>query len=667
MTHEQIQNQALLTYQENLLYLKEKHFDLYERVNLFDLALCENLISSKFELEYKNDYFDILNLEENSFYYGKNSFEYSQDIVNTLDFEAQNQIFKTFVNLNFTDEFMDEIKNASINSSPEVGIAPIVHYINKNLPKKEILKDIYKFIIFGVGIGIHIPKVHDRIKAKLYLIVEPNLEIFRLSLFTTNYAKLSQKTSLIFSVADDENSFKSKFDLFYQEVFIINHYFKFLMFSNNCSFYTRIIQNFLVSQKHTMYSYNRYFQSLRRTISYIKQDFPILNLAYKHKLDFINKPVLFLGAGPSLQNNINFVKENENKFIIIAIYATMPILEKNGIKPDIITQYDEQDAIVMSTIKRVQNINFFSDTIFIFSSHIDEKLMNSFKKENIFVFQALFEIKKDFGILTSPSIGEITYALTLILGAKDIYMLGIDMALDAVTGSTHIEGHAGAGAFKLKSEDESVDNEYLFRKNIIKIKGNLLEEVSSTPVFKTLLDYFNEMTDKWNENTNIFNLSQNGVYFYKTIPTKIEHLKIDDFNIIDKKSILTQIHRDLKSISSFGLSSEDENILNEKLVDAKKIKEIIEDFYSVKKYPELQKYKNNIVKLLKEILYTEHKCSDLQHILHNFVSFSVHYIWYFLSLENVTNHKHHIKILNSYFYDKLKSIVEEYIKLLSKL
>jgi hypothetical protein len=666
MTHEQLQNQALLTYQENLTYLKEKHFEVYEKVNLFDLALNENLISSKFELEYKGDYFDILDVEENSFYYGKNSIEYSQEIVNTLNFEAQNQVFKTFIDLKFTDDFIEETKNASINSSPEVGIAPIVHYVNKNLPKNEVLKDIYKFMIFGVGLGIHIPKTHDKIKAKLYLIIEPNLEIFRLSLFITNYAKLAQSTSLILAIADDENSFKAKFDLFYQEVFILNHYFKFLMFSNNCSFYTRIIQNFLVSQNHTMYSYNRYFQSLRRTIFYINQNLPVLNLSHKHKLDFMKKPILFLGAGPSLQNDIEFVKKNQNKFIIIAIYATMPILEKNDIKPDIITQYDEQDKVVMSTINKVQDINFFSDTIFILSSHIDEKLMNSFKKENIFIFQALFEIKKDYGILTSPSIGEITYALSLILGAKDIYMLGIDMALDAKTGSTHIEGHAGAGAFKLKSEDESDDKEYFFRKNIIKIKGNLLEEVNTTPVFKTLLDYFNDMTNKWYEDTNIFNLSQNGAYFNKTIPTNISDLNISDFKLINKKLLSIEISEDLKTISSIGLSKEDRDILNQKLEDAKKIKQIIENFYSIKKYPEIKKYKNNIIKLLKEILYTEYKCSDLQHIIHNFVSFSLHYIWYFLSLENTTNHKNHIKYLNSCFYDKLKAIVDEYIKLVSK-
>lgn len=666
MTYEQLQNQALLIYQENLDYLKEKHFELYEKINLFELALNEDLIEPKYELEYKNDYFDILDLQQNSFYYGKNSLEFSQELVNTLNFAAQNQIFKTFIDLKFTDEFIDGIKNASINSSPEVGIAPIVHYINKNLPKKEILKDIYKFMIFGVGLGLHIPKIHDKIKAKLYLIIEPDLEIFRLSLFITNYAVLSQKTSLIFAVAEDENSFKTKFDIFYQEVFIINHYFKYLTFSNNCSFYIRIIQNFLVSQKHTMYSYNRYFQSLRRTLSYIEQNFPVLNLSHKHNLDFMSRPILFLGAGPSLQNNIEFVKENQNKFIIIAIYATMPILEKNNIKADIITQYDEQDAVVMSTIKRVQDINFFSNTIFIFSSHIDEKLMNSFKKENIFIFQALFEIKKDFGILTSPSIGEITYALSLIFGAKDIYMLGIDMALDSKTGSTHIEGHAGASAFKLKSEKESIDNEYQFRKNIIKVKGNLLEEVNTTPVFKTLIDYFNEMTNTWNENTNIFNLSQNGAYFNKTIPTNIEELKVNDFKFIDKKHLSLEVLNDLKTISSIGLSNEDKDILNQKHEDAKKIRKIIEDFYSIKKYPEIQKYKNAIIRLLKNILYTDYKCVDLQHIVHNFVSFSIHYIWYFLDLENITNHKNHIKVLNSYFYERLKAIVDEYIKLILK-
>lgn len=87
----------------------------------------------------------------------------------------------------------------------------------------------------------------------------------------TKYYELAKETQLLFSIADNENEFMNIFDKFYNEAFILNHYLKFFMLTNNFNFYTRIIQNYLVSQSHMIYSFDRYFIDIERTISYIRK------------------------------------------------------------------------------------------------------------------------------------------------------------------------------------------------------------------------------------------------------------------------------------------------------------------------------------------------------------------------------------------------------------
>ena len=502
--------------------------------------------------------------------------------------------------------------------------------------------------------------IHEKLKSKTYLIVEPNLELFKLSLFVTNYAKLAQEANLILSIAEDELNFRNSFDQFYNESFVFNHYFKFFQLSNNFSFYIKTIQNKLVSQDFYTYPYNRTFLSLYRTHSYIMEEYKLLDISRIHNLDFTKKPILYLAAGPSLQKNIEFVKKNQNKFTIVTIYATLPLLEKHNIKPDIVTQYDEQNHAVLNTLEKIEDINFFKNTIFIFSSHVNTKLMNSFRKENIYIFQAMFDLKKGFGTLTSPSIGELTYALLLILGAKKVYLIGLDLAFDTQTGETHIEGHSGANAFaNLKDEEDSSEENYSYRKNTIRVKGNFVDTVKTTPSFKTNIDSFSYFTEQFKQaDVEIYNLS-NGAYLLDTIPLKIENIQINSLE--DKKIDSTVIINDLNKISTVNYSTEDMENKNLKISNAKKMKKALESFFKIKNYTKFGDYQNNLIITLQTLLFNENKDSDLKSVLTNY---SQHVIPFIFHLFNVNTEKKNLSFiyeLNKVLKIQFNKIVDTYL------
>ena len=545
MKFEQMQQHILEVYRANIEYLKKSQPALYKKIELFELGLDSGMIKEKYELEYKDEkYFDALNVETNEYLYNQNSETYGEAIVkNQLDFLPENCSFKAYYEVRYSDEVVKKVENATMFSAAVISNAPIIHYVNSNLPFKEEMKTIPKLIILGVGLGTHIPYICMQARAKAYFIVEPNLELFRLSLFTIKYYNLSTATQLYFSIADDDSSFNQEFNKFYGAGFIYNHYFKHFMFSKNCEMYIKLIQARLVSQTHLTYDYSRLIEGLDRTVGYIKLDYPILNIVPKQLEELSSKPVLFLAPGPSLQKNVEFVKENKDKFIIVAVFALMSFLEKNSIKPDIITHYDQAKDIVYGHYEKLEDKTFFNDSIFLFASHMDKKVIDAFPKERIFMFQPMYDIKVSFGAQTAPSIGEITYALLLRLGAKNIYMLGIDMALDPETNRSHIEEHISSKNSDFK---DSTDNTFTLYKNLLETRGNFRDKVKTLVNFKMSTNTLNQFTSIFKKSdVNIYNLSD-GAYFENTTPKKAEDIQTEEFELLDKTILKDRLYSEFK-------------------------------------------------------------------------------------------------------------------------
>lgn len=654
-----IHENTINLYQKNISYLEKVDNNLYKRIKLFEEALNLNHISQKYILEYNDNYFDVFDNEKSSWLYNENSINYSRLIINDLNFDTKINTFKTFYDYQYEDEVIERVKNSNIESSAILGISNILHYVNNNLPKKEVFSKIYNYIVFGVGLGIHIPIIHKEINAKIYNIIEPSLELFRLSLFVTDYAEIANKSELIFYIANNESEFYEKFSLNYMQTFFYNHYIKFFMFSKNCNLYINSIQTMLTSQGHYLYSYDRELMSLKRTFINAIQEYKYIDISKIREVELLSSlPVLILGAGPSLQNKIEFIKKQKNNFFIIAVYGTMPFLEKHNIKPDVIVQYDEGDVGVYDTILELKDISFFKDTFFLFSSHLDDKLYNSFSKENIYVFQAMFRAKERLGSLTSPSVGEIAFALSVILGFRKIFMLGIDMSLDPETGKSHYDGYISNEATK---EKEELSNEvFSFRKNIIPIKGNFLEEVKTLPMYMTsirqLESHIKNLRNK--VSLDIYNFS-NGAFFKGTLPYKTEEYKNLE-NINSKKSLYKSIKNYLNLLSTKEFNKNDIEIINNKLEDAKKIRNVIEKFGKIKKLDEDQ-FKLKLHEI-QENFCEGYVCYDLQKILNNYFSFVIHHIFYLFNLEKLSNKKEHIKNLQGLLCKQLLKIADAYIE-----
>ena len=257
-----------------------------------------------------------------------------------------------------------------------------------------------------------------------------------------------------------------------------------------------------------------------------------------------NTPILFLGAGPSLEKNLDYLKLFENNFIIVAVAATLKTLETKNIIPDIIITVDGQE-IVLEQFK--VNEIMYKNSIILSSIKLDKNLYSILKSKNLFFFQNSLNLFTNLGFITGITVGDMGIDILLRLGVTNLYLLGIDAAIDSKTGKTHTNMHISSKNIDLNKNDAQID----FEKTIVYIKGNFENKVPTLLEYKEMIEEIDEKFQHLNNKFRIYNLS-NGAYFKNTIPLKVKEIKIKEK--IDKNLFKNEFLLDLNGITNQKLN-----------------------------------------------------------------------------------------------------------------
>ena len=190
----QIKELIVKNFNDNIEYFQQYHKELFKQLAALDSAITNGYYQQNYELVYEDDGFDVYELKTGNFLYNKQSNTHTNLALKSLNLDTNENCFETFFNQNVADIEIDkEFKNHLSGTSKII-----------NLSKNNTIKRFNKFIFFGVGLGLHISKMAQKINAKYYFIVEEDLELFRLSLFTLNYKELAKDAKLIFNIFDDD-------------------------------------------------------------------------------------------------------------------------------------------------------------------------------------------------------------------------------------------------------------------------------------------------------------------------------------------------------------------------------------------------------------------------------------------------------------------------------
>ncbi len=297
--------------------------------------------------------------------------------------------------------------------------------------------DSYYVCLFGLGLGLHIEELADTLRARNILIQEPNLELVFHSVTVLDWFSLLQKlqdnnVDLFLLPSNNDNDFAEIFryrtrvhnPCALDGVSIFQLYKS--PFLEKSAYHFRENMRLYLSGLGFFYDENL---MISNTCTNLKSGRPrIFTRRYKNK---DNIPVFLIGSGPSLSNDLETIKEQQNNALIVSCgTALMPLL-RAGVRPDIHIELENLD--VDKTINYAAGEFDLSDIVFLGPVTVDLKIKGIFKRCVYFFRQglspfALFSNDVNH-TLEDPDPTVANAALSFLQSAdfRKIYMFGVDM------------------------------------------------------------------------------------------------------------------------------------------------------------------------------------------------------------------------------------------------
>lgn len=512
-------------YLKNLNFLKENHSKVFEKVNKLSNDINNGKYIEKYSLEYKPEgYFDVLNLETNELIYGFNSYE-------EADVRTENATFTRHHSLDLLRTDPSTNKFALMGSLG--GVAPLVNYLNQNINFDNItFSKIFKFIFIGVGVGVHIHEVYKKINSMNTLIIEPNLELFRLSLFTIDYSIFEVDNKKLFlSIDENLQEREETKHLFTNYHSYMNYNIKHHLFWIEYEYLLNETIDFYSHTHAAAFSYNSVLEVFTRTVDFMHKKYRFLKKDLVHEVKpLANKKVLIISGGPSVDNHIDWICENQDKFIILCVDVILLKLEKHKITPDIVVTIDPSYEV--APFFKTQDKKFLENTAIICLSQQEESVIETIKDFN-FYFSQVFYLSQKLGYSMSlPNVGTFSFAMALFLDANELYLIGNDAAFDQATGRRYAKDSSYAIENDSLDEKSEEDKNLISNTDVIEVKGNLTDKVKTNRTlitFKKDYESFIHNFDKEHKkDISAYNLSD-GAYIEGLTPLNIDDINIESF------------------------------------------------------------------------------------------------------------------------------------------
>jgi len=628
---------------QNIAYFQEQHTSLYNKLAAFDNAVENGHIQEKYELVFENGGFDIYEKSTKKFLYSKNSHTHTKNALKNTNHDNNISVLEGFTRHTISEA--DEKDNYLSH------ILPITNYVSKNSSQNKSLKKVEKFIFFGVGLGLHLEAIAKTIQSKVYFIIEDDLELFRLSLFTLNYKKLAENAKLYFCVFEETTQFAQISANFLNDHYEYNHYLKYFYLPTMQKSIIDDFQIALTSQPHIRFRFDNMLKQYLQPTNYIFNDYKFLDKNSILCVDELkDMPFLLLASGPSLEKNISWLQQNYHNFITIAVSSSISFLKEHNIAPNIIIHIDPFEVGITSFLK-AGNMNFFKDSLYLFSTSTPTNIVSYINnKESIYFFETGTTYKTNSLKPSSSCVGSLTYQLLLLLKIKNIYLLGLDLAIDSQTGLTHAGNHQDN---KILTNQIEETNEIIYKESLLNVAGNFKPYVQTSPAYYSSLEAINYFAPLMkSDNQRVYNLSDGAEI------SAAEALNITQLKHKHPKKISSTLLKNILDKNSSSLTSpEDRETMKKKISHAKSLRQSAINLSSTN-FDSCQEY----ISHLKSLLHEEDMLQfELIKILDAYFKYILSYLYNFFNREKIVDERNHLNHLQEILNEQILEIIGYYI------
>ena len=394
--------------------------------------------------------------------------------------------------------------------------------IEKNIKQQLNNNDI--IITFGIGLGYLLDEVYNRFPSKIF-VYEPDINLLHFVLSNVDISEHLASGRVYLTNDIDElttklaSTFltKDKVEILYLQNYAIIKNTELLLLTqkvlDTCK--SKIID------VNTITKFSK--QWLINTVSNLakvqEQNYYLLS-DLENK--FQGQTALVAAAGPSLSENIEYIKTNRNKFVIFAVNKVAKHLIENGITPDFVVCLDA--SYVDKTLRELDTS--LSECNCIMDIRTDYNIMNRNFKKFFINFSENDALIKKLGTYnsfmknyeTGGSASTFAVVSAIKLGFSKVVLSGVDLAF-----KDNIIYTDGQTMNRISQEEILINNE---KKNIVQVKS-----VNNTPVYtredyQTFIHHFATLIKEF-ESANIYNTSSFGADIMGTKNLPIDQIPID--------------------------------------------------------------------------------------------------------------------------------------------
>ncbi|GLX77645.1 hypothetical protein tinsulaeT_09850 [Thalassotalea insulae] len=495
------EEELLARYQVNLEAFKNYYPDIYNFYLDFE--------PKKYALNIQDGFVNAVDVKA-----ARNFYEYPAFLTTKLQFDQflHSDMLKKF---HFNESVENEAKFSHVDCLDNIQAL--------NHPKKQPFsfdkrKHLCSMIIFGVAAGYHLEMIAQKFVSQCLYIIEPDIELFYLSLFCINwqhiletidkkngriYISIGEQKDTFFDECMDMSAISGRYQMSHIAGYI--HYISDEM--------DEIIKEFN----------RRYFEmgqgwgffddgviAIAHMLGNFKDNVPIISKDAQFKTNCQEKPVFIVGNGPSLDDLIGLIESYQDKAIIISCGSALSALYEYGIKPDFHCE-QERTFPVAEKIDHYCPKEFLENIILFAPMNVHPEVFNKFERKfmaaksnepSTAMLMATESAQKyyDAYLYINPTVANTALCLGYALGFKEFYFMGVDL------------GHKRGGSHhSINSLYYSKDNE---DKGLYKIAEGKETELDGNLGGKFICDDFFYTSNlslsrmiMSNEDLNCFNLS----------------------------------------------------------------------------------------------------------------------------------------------------------------
>ncbi|KZN32991.1 6-hydroxymethylpterin diphosphokinase MptE-like protein [Pseudoalteromonas luteoviolacea] len=391
-------------------------------------------------------------------------------------------------------------------------------------------------IIFGLGLGYHLPALLERVNFRYLFVVEPDFELFFGSLFCLDWHSIINEIdkrgeSLYLLLGADEDTFIADLEQMAENIGA------FSIVRSFCYQHTPQIETnkliaewikgyFLFQNGHGFF--NDSITGLAHSIHIAEKKANFLTNTKVEELDR-DTPVFIVGNGPSLDDADEYLKKNCKNAIVISAGTSVASLYKKGIKADFHVLIERPYAnykifgdIVPPEVYEDMNLlgvnTLYPDTIDRYKwAGITVKGNESGTDLLGMLSQTCIGTNLPQIPYCNPVVANTALSYAMYLGFKNIYLFGIDNG-SSVSGNHHSKD----SIYKFNQEDEQEEGYISIPLKGKFLPGNRSELVetndllaSSNHQLEKLIAYFPERT--------VFNIGD-GAKIKGTVPSDVDSL-----------------------------------------------------------------------------------------------------------------------------------------------